>query len=245
MKMEANTVAVGDITTDTTERMFSLMQSYYLNVNREQFYQDLSEKEYVITLNDNGILRGFSTWTTFEHESQDQRVNIIFSGDTIIDRHCWGSPALPLAWGRLMLATLEDKPEQLLYWLLTSKGYRTYRFLPVFFKDFYPCFQATTPHFEKALTVELGQRKYGARFNTETWVVKARSGDQQLRPGVADISSQQLKKGHIAFFVRTNPGHAQGDELVCLAHCHRDNIKSFILRKLLAYEIEKPQSLLL
>ena len=243
MKLEANTVPVRDMAADASEQMFDLMQSYYLNVNREQFLQDLAEKEYVITLHDDGILRGFSTWTTFEHESQGQRVKIIFSGDTIIDRHCWGSPALPLAWGRLMLATLEDKPEQLLYWLLTSKGYRTYRFLPVFFREFYPCFQAKTPHFEKALAVELGQWKYGDRFNTETWVVKARPGDQLLRPGVADISSQQLKKGHIAFFARTNPGHARGDELVCLARCHHDNIKSFIMRKLLTYEIGKPQSL--
>ena len=91
--------------------------------------------------------------------------------------------------------------------------------------------------------MELGQWKYGDRFNTETWVVKARPGDQLLRPGVADISSQQLKKGHIAFFARTNPGHARGDELVCLARCHHDNIKSFIMRKLLTYEIGKPQSL--
>jgi hypothetical protein len=241
MKLKADIVPVNVLSSNDVKRMFALMQRYYLNVNQQQFLKDLSEKDYVIALYDDGILRGFSTWMTFEYENQGCKVNVIFSGDTIIERDCWSSLALPLAWGRLMLAILADKPEQPLYWLLTSKGYKTYRFLPVFFREFYPCLQANTPPFEKALAVQLGQQKYGDRFNAENWVVKARLEDQLLRSGVADISSQQLKNEHIAFFVRTNPGHAQGDELICLAHCHPDNLKPFILRKLLAYEIVEHQ----
>ena len=56
-----------------------------------------------------------------------------------------GSLALPVAWGRLMLSLEEVGAGQHLYWLLTSKGYKTYRFLPVFFNEFYPCFSSPTP----------------------------------------------------------------------------------------------------
>jgi len=241
MKLKVDTIPVNELTSNDVERMFALMQCYYLNVSQQQFLKDLSDKDYVIALYDDDILRGFSTWMTFGHENQGCKVNVIFSGDTIIERDYWSSLALPLAWGHLMLTTLTNKPEQPLYWLLTSKGYKTYRFLPVFFREFYPCPQVKTPPFEKALAVELGQQKYGDRFNAETWVVKARPEDQLLRSGVADISLQQLKNEHIAFFARTNPGHTQGDELICLAHCHPDNLKPFILRKLLAYEIVEHQ----
>jgi hypothetical protein len=35
-----------------------------------------------------------------------------------------------------------------------------------------------------------------------------------------------LRNPHIAFFVAQNPGHAQGDELVCLARIHHDNFSA-------------------
>ena len=136
MELISIIIPVTSLIPETVERMYALMQRYYINVNRKQFIKDLTEKEYVISLNHNGILRGFSTWMTLHHKTQGNNVNIIFSGDTIIEKDYWGSLALPLAWGSLMLATLEQNPRQKLYWLMTSKGYKTYRYLPVFSNGF-------------------------------------------------------------------------------------------------------------
>jgi len=36
----------------------------------------------------------------------------------------------------------------------------------------------------------------------------------------------------VAFFKRMNPGHACGDELVCLTRFHPDNLTDYIRRQL-------------
>jgi hypothetical protein len=159
-------------------------------------------------------------------------VRILFSGDTIIEKDCWGSLALPLAWGRLMLRIIAEQPETKLYWLLTSKGYKTYRFLPVFFREFYPCFSVPLPPFEQALRQSAATLMFGKRFDPETGILRASEGAQRLRPGVADLESRRLRDPHVAFFQQVNPGHAHGDELVCLALIHPANLSPFVRRQL-------------
>jgi hypothetical protein len=41
-----------------------------------------------------------------------------------------------------------------------------------------------------------------------------------------------LQDPHVAFFQKLNPGYAQGDELVCLARFHPDNLTPYIRRQL-------------
>jgi len=162
------------------------------------------------------------------HENRPTR--ILFSGDTIIAKDHWGSLALPVAWGRLMLSL--TCPHIELYWLLTSKGYKTYRFLPVFFHEFYPCYSKPTPAFEKALLERVAGQRFGTRFDPASGVLRAEPGAQRLREGVAELDDRRLRDPHVAFFQRQNPGHAHGDELVCLARFHPDNLRPYIRRQL-------------
>ena len=212
--------------------MLRIMQAYYCNVSPYQFVEDLEEKDWVILLWESGCIRGFSTQMLFDHDFDGHWIQVIFSGDTIIEENYRGSLVLPVAWGRLMLSILSDHPERELYWLLISKGYKTYRFLPVFFREFYPSCMKETPTFEKALLCSLGRRKFGDRFDSELGIIRVSKGAQYLRPGVADITEMRRRDKHIAFFEKANPGHAKGDELVCIARCHENNLKPFILRRL-------------
>jgi hypothetical protein len=212
--------------------MCRLMQAHYEGVTPEQFRADLRVKEWVIMLMDGDDLCGFSTQTVFDHELDGQALRIVFSGDTIIDKNYWGSLALPLAWGRLMLSLLETCSGKGLYWLLTSKGYKPYRFLPVFFHSFSPCFDAATPAFESALLQSVAARRFGARFDAAAGILRAEPGAQRLREGVADLEGKRMHDPHVVFFCQRNPGHARGDELVCLARFHPDNLKPYIRRQL-------------
>ena len=63
-----------------------------------------------------------------------------------------------------MLSLRAAHPDSELYWLLTSKGYKTYRFLPVFFHQFYPCCAAETPALEKELLEGVASQRFGKRF---------------------------------------------------------------------------------
>jgi hypothetical protein len=205
---------------------------HYDGVSGERFLADLRAKQWVILLTDHGKLCGFSTQVLFDHCLAGRRARVLFSGDTIIDKDYWGSLALPLAWGRLMLSLHAAEPAAGLYWLLTSKGYKTYRFLPVFFHEFYPCCTGETPAFEKALLASVASEKFGKRFDPGTGILRAEPGAQRLREGLAEIDGQRLRDPHVAFFQRMNPGHRRGDELVCLARFHPDNLKPYIKRQL-------------
>jgi hypothetical protein len=232
MGLQSLVIPVNEIDESQLLAMLRIMQTYYLNVDAYQFRADLREKDMVILLYENGAIRGFSTWMLTQHEIQERRVSIIFSGDTIIEKDHWNSMALPIAWGQLMLSVLAKNPYRELYWLLTSKGYKTYRFLPVFFRIFYPSFIGHTPAFEKKLIDSFASHKFGSRFNPLTGILTALDGAQALVPGVADITDRRRKDPHIVFFEKMNPGYARGDELVCLAPCRTDNISPFIMRYL-------------
>jgi hypothetical protein len=231
--MEATVKTIGVLTTSDTAAMLQLMQDYYLNVDEGVFRSDLAEKDRVIMLSESGALCGFSTWKLFGHTCDGQQVNVIYSGDTITDSDHRSSLALPVAWGRLMMDALERDPETPLYWLLSSKGYKTYRFLPVFFRSFYPSSMHEPSVFEKSLIFSLAKRRYGDRFDPESLIVRAGPDAQRLRPGVGDVTSERLGDKHVSYFWERNPNYAQGDELVCLTRCAYDNVTKFMLRQLL------------
>jgi len=232
MGVRAIITSVVDLSEKHMHDMLSIMQAYYCNVTRDQFLEDLGEKEWVILLWENDSICGFSTQMLFNHDFDGHQIQVIFSGDTVIRKNYRRSLALPVAWGRLMLLILSEHPDRELYWLLTSKGYKTYRFLPVFFREFYPSCVNEAPAFEKMLLRSLGRRKFGGRFDSKLGIIRASEGSQYVRPGVADITEIRGRDEHVAFFEKANPGHAKGDELVCIARCHEDNLKPFILRRL-------------
>ena len=232
MKLESQTIPVRELRPECMVQMRELMQAHYEGVSDQQFLADLQAKQWVILLYDDARLCGFSTQTLFDYRHENRLTKILFSGDTIIDKSHWGSLALPVAWGRLMLSLQATYPRTDLYWLLTSKGYKTYRFLPVFFHEFYPCHTAETPAFERTLLRSLGAQQFGTRFDEAAGVLRAQAGAQRLREGVAELDAKRLRDPHVAFFQRQNPGHPRGDELVCLARFHPDNLKPYIRRQL-------------
>jgi len=232
MNLESQIVAVKDLPPEDVGRMCRLMQAHYEGVTESQFAADLAVKHWAILLRHEGALCGFSTQVLFDHVFDGRVVKILFSGDTIIDKHYWGSMALPVAWGRLMLSLLAAQPDANLYWLLTSKGYKTYRFLPVFFRSFQPCHLHATPIFEKELLHSVAVRRFGTRYDPASGILRAEPGHQRLREGVAELDRRRLRDPHVAFFQQRNPGHAQGDELVCLARFHPDNLNPYIRRQL-------------
>ncbi|MDH5656651.1 MAG: hypothetical protein OEZ34_12130 [Spirochaetia bacterium] len=215
--------------------MFCLMERYYYNVDRQNFERDLSGKNSVIFLLDAfGRLAGFTTQALLNFEIQGRPVCVVFSGDTIVEKKFWNNTmALSIAWGRMMLGILDENPDRLLYWLLTSKGFRTYRFLPVFFKKYYPSPEQGFPDFEKEITLQAADKLFSQGFDPSKMILHASENSQKLKDGIGKISEGRIKDKSIAFFAEKNPGHADGDELLCLAPFSRENLKDFILKRLL------------
>jgi hypothetical protein len=232
MNLESQIVAVNELPAKDIAQMCRLMQAHYEGVTKRQFSADLNGKQWAILLRDQGRLCGFSTQVLFDHPVEGGVTKVLFSGDTVIEKSHWGSMALPIAWGRLMLSLLESQPDLDLYWLLTSKGYKTYRFLPVFFQKFLPCYNAEPDAFEEKLLHSIAIRRFGNRYDPVSGLLRAEPGNQRLRDGIAELDARRLRDPHVAFFQSRNPGHAHGDELVCLARFHPDNLNPYIRRQL-------------
>ena len=116
-----------DVSTDDLQRMVRLMRQYYENVDVEQFSADLRNKDSVVLMRDGATVCGFSTVVFVDCTAGGQAVRVMFSGDTVTDEARRNSVALPFAIARVALAKLREAPQVPLYWLLTSKGYKTFR----------------------------------------------------------------------------------------------------------------------
>ena len=65
------------------------------------------------------------------------------------------------------------------------------------------------------LTVEtLGNRRWASRF----------AQPQKLRGALKTVPDGRANDPHVAFFLAQNPGHAKGDELVCLTELSDENL---------------------
>ena len=232
MRLQGRLVPVPDVTPTQRDALFALMDRHYENVRRRAFDADLDEKQWVILLSDPATeeICGFSTQVVLEAEAEGRPVRALFSGDTIIDRARWGDPALAHVWGRLALSLIDAAPDAELYWFLISKGYKTYRFLPLFFRHFYPRFDHPTPPSARRVLDALARRKFPADYDAAAGVVRAGPHKDRLRPDVAEVTPERLRDPHVAFFVRRNPGHARGDELCCLAPLTRANFTAAAYR---------------
>ena len=213
--------------------MFSLFERYYDNVSRRIFIRDLENKNWVVLVKDlnSEAIVGFSTLDFYQSIFKDQPVGVIYSGDTIIDRAYWGTPELPRTWIKTVLEVGATYPKPL-YWLLISSGYKTYRFLTVFYKVFYPHY-ATPVHGEmKELMEHLAEERFGDEYHPELGIVRFKEGATPLKEGVADVDERRLTDPHIRYFVEQNPGHVNGDELVCITQIHEDNFTPALKRLL-------------
>jgi hypothetical protein len=225
MRLNGLLVPAAAVTRAQRGEMFALMDRHYENVTPAGFAADLAEKRWVILLLDpqTEAVCGFSTQMTLDVRVEGRPVTALFSGDTIVDRDRWGDGALARVWGCLALTLIDAAGGGELYWFLLSKGYKTYRFLPVFFHEFYPRHDAPTPPWAAAVIGALGRHKYPGRYDPANGVVRGGPGQDRLRSGIADVTSARLADPDVRHFAARNPGHAQGDELCCVAPLTRAN----------------------
>jgi hypothetical protein len=202
--------------------MFELLSRHFVGVTAGQFHKDLAEKNWIILLERNSRLVGFSTLLVYETAFAKEPVSVIYSGDTVVAPEAWNSPALSRAWIACVRQLRWSYPRGKYYWLLLTSGFRTYRFLPLFWREFYPRFDAPTPPDQKLLLDSLAKERFGAQFHPEPGIVRF-AQPQQLRDRVNIIPAKPADP-HVGFFLKKNPGHISGDELVCLTELTDENL---------------------
>jgi len=207
------------------EAMYSLFTRHFDGVPRQQFQADLDQKNWVILLHadSDGALQGFTTLHFYDVLYKGAALSIVYSGDTIVDPAAWGRSAFSEIWIGSVNYLRREHGAGPLYWFLLVSGYRTYRFLPLYWRNFHPRYDAPTPPETRHLIDFLARERFGPLYHPEQAVVRFPS-PQVLRPELRGIPPRRLGDPHIAFFASRNPGHLQGDELVCLTELSRDNL---------------------
>ena len=220
-RLEGSVVSREELTAADRDQMYGVLERYFSGTARARFESDLEEKEGAILLRDSdkGRIQGFSTFLRMRATIDGRDLVAFFSGDTIVDRDYWNETLLSRMWGRMVFAEA-DRLEVPVYWFLISSGYKTWRFLPIFFRRFFPLHDDGNL---SRIASTLGSLKFGDEYLPEQGVVRFRH-PTPLRAGVADLTEQRLRDPHIAYFAKKNPGWARGDELVCLTEVSRANL---------------------
>lgn len=213
-----------DLSARDQREMLDLLSSHFQAVSLAQFEADLATKNWVVLIRQpDGLLAGFSTLLVRDLEIDGSPLTMVCSGDTIVSPSAWSTMALPRAWLEALRAICPGDDRKPLYWLLITSGFRTYRFMPTFWNEFYPRFDAPTPPREQRLLDALATSSYGHAYNPATGIVYL-PHPQPLRSNLAHVPPERLEDPHVRFFLQRNPGHARGDELACLADLRVENL---------------------
>ena len=186
MPIYSKTIPRGDLTSAQVGEMFELLAGHFDGVSQEQFTRDLVEKNRVILLLRDNRLVGFSTLLAYTATFEGETLNVIYSGDTIVAPEAWGTTTLPRAWIAAVNEWREQLPEGRCFWLLLTSGFRTYRFLPVFWREFFPRFDKPTPPQTRRLLNQLSRERFGSQFDSSAGVVRFNS-PQRLRSNLQEI----------------------------------------------------------
>ncbi|MEQ1669807.1 MAG: hypothetical protein ABL893_03020 [Hyphomicrobium sp.] len=233
--LRSDAIDAATIDMATRKAMYALFERYYMSSSFERFEKDLAGKDTVFLIhNDQGVLCGFSTLAVSTAQFDGAPIRVAFSGDTVIDPAFWGSQAFAYRWIRHIGTLASQPPELPLYWLLTVKGHRTFRYLPAFGLRFVPDWRTSVASVsaEKliALRDALARQKFGSAYAPETGVVSYAQSQGHLVPELAGIPPRQLQRPDVRFFLERNPGYAHGDELVCLCELSAANMRPLTRR---------------
>jgi len=218
--MKAEIVTITSLTRSNRETMYELMAQYYDHMDFRRFEKDLASKDDVILLLDGESeeIKGFSTLKTVQIDENGKTAYGLFSGDTVVDREYWGQRVLGKAFLKYLFIQKAKRPFSALYWVLISKGYKTYLLLANNFKEHYPRYEMETPTNAQALLDGFATSLFPGDYQADTGLIVFKKRLGQLKSGIADVPCDvALTNPRIQYFADKNPNWADGTELMCIA----------------------------
>ncbi len=218
MKLKSSVLKISELSTENKQDLFQLMLEVYDGINWNKFLSDMNQKNYILILyNKDNAIAGFTTIQVFDFENK----LIIYSGDTVIEEDSRGDIELMRAWWRFSYTIQEKNPAKQVFWLLISKGWRTYKFFPLFLKEIYPTYKCNTPEEIQKFIDRLSHYKFGDSYKNGLVIPEY---PDKLKSGKNDIPEKRREDKDVKFFLEKNPDFYKGNELVCLAELSVSNL---------------------
>lgn len=188
----------------------------YVESEREFFERKLREvPEVLLFRNARGELVGVSSVDVYPVRHGGRTEWIIFNANAVVDEAYRRRGILERAGAWTFLRLKRRRPLARAWWMFDTFSYKSYLLLPRSFRDFWPRRERGTPGEVRALLDRLARERYGDAWDPARGVVR-RSGKKRLRPHTAPVDAALLADPDVRFYEEVNPGHREGDMLVCL-----------------------------
>lgn len=220
---------IEEIPDDVVDQMAALYLDHFDGTSYTLFCNDLADKDEVILLYCHEELCGFTVLKIFSDDWNGRRVRIVYSGDTIVAPQHWGQQSLAFAWIARVGEIKREMPEYPLFWFLLVKGHRTFKYLSIFGKSFFPHWSEFRPDL-KCLADQLAIKKFGSDYDANAGVVCFSESRGHLKCEIAEPTPEEMQRISTRFFMEKNPGYRLGHELVCLCELESPNMKPLAAR---------------
>ncbi|PTQ90012.1 hypothetical protein [Agitococcus lubricus] len=233
-KLNAKYYPLHKIDVHDIRQMYGIYSQYYENTSWDIFLRDLSKKTgaFILTCPKEQRIVGFSTIVTSDLMVKGEKARAVFSGDTIIERAYWGSRALQVAFYKFVVLEKARHPRQTLYWLLISKGFKTYLLLANNFTTYYPN-PSNTHGYLADVVDDYCQQMFADYYDAEKRVLDFGHDYQCLKGDVAEIDDTLRHQNRkIRFFEECNPEWRRGTELPCVGVLDLENLGKYVLKYL-------------
>lgn len=219
-----------DLSASLCNDMYILMQENYQDMSKVQFLQDLNKKQFVgLLFDDSDKLRGFTTFAVNPNECGTSSYSVLFSGDTIISPQYWGTIELIRGWCLSVASIMKSNQQVDWYWFLLSKGHRTFMYLPLFFKEYYPQLAANPSNqqllFNQLETIAFSI--YPELYQSKSGIIQFPIQGGELKKELAQATFDKAGKDQVKWFLEKNPGFYKGDELICLCKISPENMRGY------------------
>jgi len=227
-----------DLTPADWDDIWALTDEFY-DVEREYAEAELRKRERIALFRMNGALLGMASITIYTEKFRGRRLAVINTSHVLIRENWRGRNLIQKLGFRIFLATRLRYPLRPIYWFFDTFSYKSYLLLPRNFRRFWPRHDEPTPEPRTALIDQLATHLYGPAWRPARGIA-VRSGQKRLRTTAAPLALTAESGRDLRFFAAANPGHAEGDMLVCLCPLTLGNWLSVARRALVRHGRGRP-----
>ena len=199
--------------------MYKLFEEYYSDVSFADFEKDLrNKKDALVFFDKKANVVGFTTILHINKKlANGSNATFIFSGDTVVDRKYWGKKILQKAFYRYVVKLVIIKIGRPVYWMLMSKGHKTFMILKKNFMNSYPDVKKMLPADIKEAMDEFYTERFGSAYKKEKGLIVFDSSKGAVKNQFADATVKALEDKNLQLFMKLNPDYKMGHELACIA----------------------------
>ena len=231
-------IRTSDLAPRDWDDIWALTHEFY-DVERDYAEAELRRRERIALFRMNGALLGMASITIYTEKFRGRRIAVINTSHVLIRENWRGRNLIQKLGFRTFLAARLRYPLWPIYWFFDTFSYKSYLLLPRNFARFWPRHGEPTPEPRAALIDQLATHLYGPAWRPARGVA-VRSGQKRLRAATAPLAITPETSPDIRFFAAANPGHAEGDMLVCLCPLTLGNWLSVARRALARRERARP-----